>query len=94
MPTMSQDSVKALPMHSRSAMSLEEIRDAMAERPPELDGFKGGWASIDNYKSNLRMSGVAPPRSEPAISEQTATLPRMLMARFYYWDPAPVAGPR
>lgn len=89
MPTMSQDSVKTLPMHSRSAMSLEEIRDAMAEYPPELDGFKGGWAGIENFKSNLRMTGVAPPPSSPVIVEQTESLPRMLMARFYYWDPVP-----
>ncbi|PJJ55316.1 hypothetical protein [Compostimonas suwonensis] len=89
MPTMSQDSVKALPMHSRSAMSLEEIRDAMAALPPSLDGFKGGWASINNYESNLRRPGIEPPASTPEITAATDVLPRMLRARFYYWDPAP-----
>lgn len=89
MPTMSQESVKVLPMTSRSAMTLEEIRDAMVEDPPSLEGFHGGWASISNLESNLRVAGVAPPRSEPEIIEETPIHPRILMARFYYWDPVP-----
>lgn len=89
MPTMSQDSVKVLPMHSRSAMSLEDIRAAMIENPPRLAGHTGGWASINNHQSNLRLAGVAPPESEPVVTPATNMLPRMLMARFYYWDPAP-----
>lgn len=89
MPTMSQDSVKALPMHSRSKMSLEEIRDAMADMKPSLVGFKGGWASIENRESNLRRAGVEPPKSVPELVEATGALPRMLRTRFYYWDAAP-----
>ncbi|WP_285241507.1 hypothetical protein [Pseudarthrobacter sp. MEB009] len=89
MPTMSQDSVRVLPMHSRSAMTLAEIRDAMSGMQPSLDGFKGGWASTDNYESNLRQVGVAPPRSKPVIEPATDVLPEMLKARFYFWDPSP-----
>lgn len=89
MPTMSQDSVRTLPMQARSVMSLEEIRDAMSVRVPNLEGFKGGWASINNLNSNLRRAGVAPPASTPAIKLETDLLPAMLQARFYYWDPAP-----
>ncbi|MFP3580000.1 hypothetical protein SB659_10505 [Arthrobacter sp. SIMBA_036] len=89
MPTMSLDSVKVLPMQSRSAMTLAEIRDAMSEMKPSLDGFKGGWASTNNYESNLRRAGVAPPESVPTIESATNVLPEMLKARFYYWDPAP-----
>lgn len=89
MPTMSQESIKVLPMHSRSAMTLDEIRDEMVKTRPSLDGFKGGWASISDYESNLRRAGVEPPVSAPRIAEATDLLPRMLMARYYYWDPAP-----
>lgn len=89
MPTMSQSTVKVLPMHSRSAMSLEEMRDEMVKAPPCLEGFRGGWSSTSNHESNLRSAGVAPPVSVPQIVEATEMLPRMLMARFYYWDPAP-----
>lgn len=89
MPTMSQDIVKTLPMQSRCAMTLEEIRDAMIEDPPKLETFKGGWASMENYKSNLRTVGLAPPASAPVISPVAGPLPKMLMARFYYWDSVP-----
>lgn len=89
MPTMSQESVRVLPMHSRSAMSLVEIRDAMAKMQPKLEGFVGGWASVANYGSNLRRAGVAPPVSLPTIVPATDVLPEMLMARFYYWEPTP-----
>lgn len=89
MPTMSQDSVKVLPMHSRSAMTLDEIRDEMTKTRPSLQGFTGGWASISNHESNLRRAGVEPPVSDPVVVEATEILPRMLMARFYYWDPEP-----
>ena len=89
MPTMSQETVKALPMYSRSAMSMEEIRDAMSKMRPSLDGFRGGWASTNNYASNLRNAGVSPPVSTPVIEAATDVLPKMLKARFYYWDPAP-----
>lgn len=89
MPTMSQDSVKALPMRSRTAMSLEEIRDAMTDERPSLSGFRGGWASMNNYQSNLRRAGVEPPVSAPVIEPASDLLPEMLKARFYYWDPAP-----
>lgn len=86
---MSQDSVRTLPMQAHSVMSLEEIRDAMIDAPPSLDGFRGGWASIENYESNLRLVGVEPPRSEPVIEPADELLPRMLRTRFYYWDPIP-----
>ncbi|NQX28302.1 hypothetical protein HQQ81_13220 [Microbacteriaceae bacterium VKM Ac-2854] len=70
-------------------MSLDEIREEMVKTRPSLAGFKGGWASISDYESNLRRAGVEPPVSAPQIAEATDLLPRMLMARFYYWDPAP-----
>ena len=89
MPTMSQDSVKVLPMHSRSAMTLVEIRDAMSRMQPNIEGFRGGWASTENYESNLRQAGVAPPSSVPVIEPASDLLPEMLKARFYYWDPTP-----
>lgn len=91
MPTMSQDAVKVLPMHSRSAMTLEELREEMSKCPPSLDGLRGGWASMNNFQSNLGLVGVAPPNSTPVIEPATDVLPEMLRARFYYWA-APPAG--
>ena len=91
MPTMSQESVKVLPMHSRSAMSLEEIQAAMEKMRPSKSDFRGGWASTDNHQSNLGVIGGVPPVSMPTIEPATDVLPRMLKARFYYWS-APPAG--
>lgn len=89
MPTFSQESVRALPMETRTAMSLEEMRDEMVRRPPRLDGFQSGWASTENRGSNLRQAGVEPPLSTPQVEEATDKRPRMLKARFYYWDAVP-----
>lgn len=87
MPTMSQDTVKTLPMCSRSTMSLEEIREEMLQIKPDLEEFAGGWASINNEQSCLGLAGVTPPESAPVIRPETDLLPQMLMARFYYWEP-------
>ncbi|WP_160073385.1 hypothetical protein [Pseudoclavibacter sp. 8L] len=70
-------------------MTLVEIRDAMASRRPSLDGFRGGWASISDLRSNLRTVGLAPPTSDPVIVPANGALPEILQARFYYWDPVP-----
>lgn len=76
-------------MYSRSAMTLEEIRQAMSECPPNHENLTGGWASINDFQSNLGLVGVAPPPSTPVIHPATDTLPEMLKARFYYWAMPP-----
>lgn len=86
---MSISTVTALPMYSRSSLALSDIRDAMLKRPPQLDEMKGGWASIDNHKSNLRTVGLAPPKSDPVIEQATDELPERLCARFYFWETPP-----
>jgi len=86
---MSQDGVKVLPMRSRSAMTLEEVQAAMADRAPSFDALRGGWASMDNLASNLGVIGGVPPQSAPVLEEATSELPRMLKTRFYYWDAPP-----
>lgn len=86
---MSIDTVTVQPMYSRSAMSLEEIRDTMAQWPPKFDDLTGGWASMNNHQSNLGLIGLAPPSSAPVIEAATDDLPEMLKARFYYWQPPP-----
>lgn len=89
MPTMSQDAVKVLPMYSRSTMSLDEIRAAMAEHPPDFGQLRGGWANTNDEESNLGTYGGLPPASEPVVEAANAVLPEMLMARFYFWSPPP-----
>lgn len=42
MPTMNKEILKTLPMQSRCTMTLEEIRNAMIEEPPNLEKFRGG----------------------------------------------------
>jgi hypothetical protein len=61
----------------------------MSNDLPSLEGFKGGWASTNDYEANLRRAGVAPPVSAPVVFAATDLLPEMLMARFYYWDAPP-----
>lgn len=70
-------------------MSLEQIQAAMVEAPPNFDTLSGGWASMNNYQSNIGAIGVTPPSSEPTIEPATEVLPRMLKARFYYWAAPP-----
>lgn len=85
MPVLSNESVKVTPVTSRSTLTLEEIRDKMAQRPPLLAGFEGGWASTDNAQSNMGSVNVAPPASEPELLEERGGQPRMIRARYYYW---------
>lgn len=89
MPTMSSATVHVQPMFSRSTLTLEETRDAMAAKPPSFATLTGGWASTNNHQSNLGSIGSAPPSSIPVIDEATNVLPRMLRARFYYWSTPP-----
>ncbi|MCQ1957879.1 hypothetical protein NNX39_15395 [Arthrobacter sp. zg-Y826] len=91
MPTMSQESVKVLPMQSRSAMSLDEIQAAMSKAPPNKSGLRSGWASMNNHQSNIGVIGGVPPVSMPTLEPATEVLPEMLRARFYFWT-APPAG--
>lgn len=78
-------------MRAVSSMTLEEIKSAMIEHPPRLKDFTSGWGSINDYQSGLRQVGTAPPVEFPCIMEETTDLPKMLLARFYYWDPAPTS---
>lgn len=89
MPTMSQESVKVLPMQSRSAMSLDRIQAAMTKAPPSKSGLRSGWASMSNHQSNIGVIGGVPPITAPTIEPATNVLPEMLKARFYFWTPAP-----
>ncbi|MFC0581128.1 hypothetical protein [Micrococcoides hystricis] len=63
----------------------------MAEKKPLLSELRAGWASIENEGSNLGQVNAEPPESVPEIVEADLEIPRMLRARFYYWD-APPAG--
>lgn len=86
---MSIDIVTVQPMYSRSAMTLEEIKDAMVALPAKYADLTGGWASMKNHQSNLGLIGAAPPSSEPVIEPASSVLPEMLKARYYYWNPPP-----
>lgn len=89
MPTMSAPQVSVLPLKTRSASSLTEIRDAMLKNPPEIETHTGGWASVKNHESNLGMYNAAPPVSSPEIHPAKGQSPEMLQARFYYWESPP-----
>lgn len=70
-------------------MTLDEIRLAMIKKPPNFDELTGGWASMNNHQSNIGLAGYAPPSSEPVLESADDVLPASLMARFYFWTPAP-----
>lgn len=97
MPVLSNESVKVFPLTSRTTMTLEQIRDKLAQLPPQFATFTGGWASTDNAGSNMGVANVAPPHSEPELLPADGYLPRMVRARYYYWDklytPRAVASP-
>ena len=83
MATFNQDSVKTCPMTCKSNMELGQIRAFMEKRQPSISGFKGGWASVSDYQSNLGTVGLEPPKSSPVVFNATDSLPEMLVARFY-----------
>lgn len=89
MPTMSQPRVSTLPMVVHSEMSLYEIRAAMKEKRPDIADFRGGWASVNDLESQLRVPGGVPPESDPEIIDASDVIPERLNARYYYWDSIP-----
>lgn len=88
---MSTTVVNVQPMKSRTVMTLEEIREAMIEHPPDHEELTGGWASTNNEASHLGTIGLPPPPSAPIIEDGQNGLPKRLLARFYYWEAAPMA---
>lgn len=91
MPVLSNDIVNVTPVVCRTDMTLAEIRDALAARPPVLDGYHGGWASTNNDKSNMTVVNGVPPRSEPELLGADGSYPEMIRARYYYWTPVSTA---
>jgi hypothetical protein len=89
MPTLTQDSVGVLPLLSRTASTLEEIRAAMIAAPPQHATLTGGWASMANAGSNINVPGGNPPQSEPVVVPASGPIPETLRARFYSWAPPP-----
>jgi hypothetical protein len=92
MPTLTQESVGVLPMLSRTASTLTEIRDAMITTPPNHQALTGGWASMKNKASNLGIPGGNPPASDPVIVPAAGSIPETLRARFYFWAPPPTGA--
>lgn len=90
MPLLSSETVKVLPVSSRTSMTLAEIRDALAVRAPDHSTYTGGWASTENAGSNLGGTNLAPPASEPELLPAAGGYPEMIRARYYYWTTPPV----
>ncbi|WP_417555512.1 hypothetical protein [Microbacterium sp.] len=87
MPVLSNEIVNVTPVTCTTDMSLEQIRDALAELPPDLPTYTGGWASANNEESNLSLPNAIPPSSEPELLEADGWLPKRILARYYYWSP-------
>lgn len=89
MPVLSAKRVSVKPVTARSSLSLEEIAELMRTTPPSLAGKVGGWASSDDYRSNLGRLNVEPPPSSPTVMPDTGSRPKTLAARFYFWERPP-----
>ncbi|GAA5037563.1 hypothetical protein ACFQRL_14285 [Microbacterium fluvii] len=90
MPVLSNDAVKVTPVTCRTDMTLKEIRDALASRPPKRADYVGGWASTNNNASNMGLVNATPPASEPELVPD-GDYPEMIRARYYYWTAMPSA---
>lgn len=88
MPPMNYDQVKVLPVTYRSSATLEEVLNLLKQSKPDSHKLLGGWANREGKGVPLRLPGGTPPDSDPEIFEATNDLPEMLVARYYYWEPA------
>lgn len=66
-------------------ISLEDLRDTLIRHKPDHAQLTGGWASVDDTASNIRVRNVAPPVSDPEILPVAGHYPRRLAARFYFF---------
>jgi len=65
--------------------SLTALRNAMLQVRPDHAQLTGGWASIEDAGSNLRVPNAAPPVSDPELWDDEGDYPERLVARFYFF---------
>lgn len=84
MPTFTSNRLNVFPMTLSTTASLQELRDAMVDRPPTHHDLEPGWASTNDHGSNLKQYDAAPPASDPRI-EPEDNYPERLVSRLYYF---------
>ena len=68
-----------------TSATLDQVLAQLRSAKPSQLTLTSGWASQDNVASNIRVTGQAPPASDPKILDATGDFPRRIAARFYYW---------
>lgn len=88
MPLLTRGAISVTPLLIRSALSLDEIADAMAENKPSPLDLVPGWGSLTDDPDIIGMlanrfnTDVGHPRIQP----QDDLLPERLEARLYWWE--------
>lgn len=90
MPTFTSSRYTVSAATINANVTLETLQDAMKQARPDHATLTGGWASTEDAGSNLRLSNVAPPVSDPELFEDEGDYPQRLLARYYFFrkDPA------
>jgi hypothetical protein len=85
MPVFTSGKVSVLPIGVSTTLTVAQVRDLLKARKPNHTALTGGWASIGNSNSNLRVYDAAPPVSDPVLVPATPSTPEHLYARYYFF---------
>lgn len=95
MPTFTTSLLNVSPMRLWGEFSLEDMAEQLNRKKPNHALLEGGWASINDQGSNIRVLNAAPPESDVEIFPEESVLdssgnkqvlfPKRLVARYYYF---------
>lgn len=86
MPTFTGQQVTVTAQTLTMTLTLEQLRDALAEHSPQATNRSAGWGSTMNTSSNINVQNGTPPADEPSVIPADDVYPERLAARYYYWE--------
>ncbi len=86
MPTFTGFQVSVTAQTLTTTLTLHELKDVLAARPPVTEGRRAGWRGSANEDSNLNIQNGVPPVHAPTILAADDFYPQRLAARYYYWE--------
>lgn len=89
MPTFTSSRYTVSAVTVSGSTTLAQLVEAMKKQRPDHATLTGGWASIADAGSNIRVPNIAPPQSDPEIRDSEAHWPQRVIARYYYFRKDP-----
>jgi hypothetical protein len=95
MPTFTTSQLHVSSMRLWGEFTLQELAEQLNRKKPSHALLEGGWASLNDEGSNIKVLNAAPPESDveilPEVSSSdtdgstTVLYPERLVARYYYF---------